>query len=400
MKKKDLIDNLYVDKKLAEEINFNPYYQLIQSGLGRSIKINNKTFVSLGTNDYLGIANNSTIKREAIKVLEEFGISMCGTPIVIGQTSINRKLEQETASFLKQDDALAFPSCYQCNMGVFKLLANEQDVIIADREIHSSLLNGIALTKASFRMFQHNRVDKLKQLLEKYQDHRIKFIVVEGLYSTNGDVPPLGKITEVAKHYDAFVIVDDAHGIGVLGNEGRGVLEVFDVFKDVDLITGSFGKAIGTFGGFLAGNKQLIDGFRYRTPMYLYSTALPPSIAAATIASLEYTKKHSELREKINKYAKKLFGALKLMKFRLTNSTTPLVSITFKTAEDTFLATKMLFEKGIYVVPFVPPSVPKKASRIRLTLNANLREEDVDYVIQVFEHIRKVKPEWLEQDTI
>lgn len=396
MQTKDLIENLYVDKKLIEDTNFNPYYQLVQSGLCRKVLVNGKSLISLGTNDYLGMANNNIVKKEAIKVLEEFGVSMCGTPIVIGQTNINRKLEIEIANFLKQDDALIFPSCYQCNMGVFKLLADKQDIIIADREIHSSLLNGIDLSKASFRMFPHNNVDKLEQLLKKYQNYRMRFIVVEGLYSTNGDIASLGEIAKIAKRWDAFIIVDDAHGVGVLGNEGRGILEVFDVFKDVDLITGSFGKAVGTFGGYLTSNKQLIDSFRYRSPMYFYSTALPPSIAAATIVSLKYIKEHLDLRDKINKYAKRLYKALKSMGFHLTDSTTPLVSVIFKSAEDTFLATKMLYEKGIYVVPFISPSVPKRSPRIRLTLNANLQEEDIDCVIQAFDDIRKEKPEWTE----
>ena len=149
MKKKDLIKSLHVDKKPLEDVKFNPYYQLVQSGLGRNVKINNRSLISLGTNDYLGMANNSIIKQEAVKVLEKFGISMCGTPIVIGQTDINRRLEMKIARFLKQDDALIFPSCYQCNMGIFKLLAGKKDVIIADREIHSSLLNGIELCQAS-----------------------------------------------------------------------------------------------------------------------------------------------------------------------------------------------------------------------------------------------------------
>lgn len=400
MKKNIFIESLFIDKSLAENIDFNPYYQIVQSGLGESIRIGNKSFISLGSNDYLGLANNAAVKDEAIRVLKEYGISMCGTPIVIGYTNLNCQLEKEIAAFLKQEDALVFPSCYQCNTGVFKMIANKKDVVIADREIHSSLLNGINLSGASLRLFPHNNTRILEELLKKHSNCRNRFVVIEGLYSTNGDLPPLDEIVKLAQRYEAFVIIDDAHGVGVLGKEGRGILEVFDAFKGADLITGSFGKAIGTFGGFLAGNKVTIDYFRYRSPMYFYSTALPPHIAAATIVSLKYVKEHPELREKIKKYAKRLYKKLKSFRFCLTDSATPLVSVLFKTSEDTFLATKMLFEKGIYVVPFVPPSVPKKSSRIRLTLNANLKEKDIDFVINAFDEIRKEKPQWLEQNTI
>ncbi|GAI52778.1 unnamed protein product, partial [marine sediment metagenome] len=195
-----------------------------QSGLGRNVKVDNKPLISLGTNDYLGIANNSHIKEAAIKTLDEFGVSMCGTPIVIGQTTINKRLEIETASFLKQEDALVFPSCYQCNMGVFSLLANKEDVIITDKKIHSSLLNGIGLCDSLFKVFPHNNTSKLEQALKRYQERRMRFIVVEGLYSTDGDVAPLREIAELAKRYNAFIILDDAHSVGVLGREGRGLL--------------------------------------------------------------------------------------------------------------------------------------------------------------------------------
>ncbi|MBL7131474.1 MAG: pyridoxal phosphate-dependent aminotransferase family protein [Candidatus Omnitrophica bacterium] len=395
MKKEEFVNSFSIDKKLAEDIDFNPYSQIVQSGLDRNIVVNGKKLISLGTNDYLGLANNNTIKKEAIRILETFGMSMCGTPIVVGQTNINRSLETEIAKFLKQDDALVFPSCYQSNMSIFQLLANEEDVIIADREIHSSLLNGIALCKASFKMFPHNNAGKLEKILERYQARRMKFVVVEGLYSTNGDIPPLAEIAKIAKKFDAFIIVDDAHGLGVLGKEGRGIAEVSETFKDIDLITGSFGKAVGTFGGFITGNRELIDAFRYGTPMYLYSTALPPSIAAATIVSLRYIKDHPELREKIGQLATRLLNALKSMNFSITKSSTPVVSVIFRSSEDTFLATKMLFEKGVYAVPFIPPSVPRDTARIRLTLNATLKEEDVDFTIKVFDEIRKEKPEWV-----
>ena len=395
MKKEDLIKSMVVDKSPLVKAGFNPYYQPVRSGLGRNINVNGKSLISLGTNDYLGIANNEEIKKEALRALRKFGVSMCGTPIVVGQTAINRKLETEIASFLKQEDALIFPSCYQCNMGIFGLLTTGEDVIIADREIHSSLLNGIGLSKASFKIFSHNNLDKLEKALARYSNCRMKFIVVEGLYSTNGDVPPLDGMMKLAEKYEAFIIVDDAHGVGVLGREGRGVLEVFDAFKEIDLVTGSLGKGVGAFGGFLAGGARLIDYFRYNSPQYFYSTALPPAIAAASIISLRYIKEHPEIRERINSYARKLYQKLETLGFRLTKSTTPVVCVLFETAEDAILATKMLYEKGIYTVVFVPPSVAKGASRIRLTLNANLQSEDIDFVISVFSDIKKRKPQWV-----
>ncbi|MFH1542422.1 MAG: pyridoxal phosphate-dependent aminotransferase family protein [bacterium] len=388
MNKEKYIKSLYVDKSLADELQFNPYFSLIQTGLGRNITVNDKQCILLGSNDYLGLANSPKLKEAAANVLEKFGISMCGTPIVIGQTSINNQLEQEIAGFLKQEDALVYPSGYQANLAIFSALAGSDDVIIADKEIHSSLLYATQLSSAELRFFPHNNLSRLKKIVDQYQSKRMRFIVLEGLYSTNGDVPDLREIVKIARESNSFIIIDDAHGVGVLGKEGRGILEHSQTFNQVDLISGSLGKGVGTFGGFLAGSKHLIDYFRYSSSMYFYSTALPPSIAAAGIASLKIIPRLSKQRERINRLAKKLKTALGELGFTLTDSTTPVVSVILKDSRETILVTKLLFEQGIYIVPFIPPSVPKRSPRIRISVNANIQEEDIDYVVKTLAEIK------------
>jgi len=383
---------LSVDKSVVENLNFNPYYRLVESGLGREIAIENKKFISLGSNDYLGLANNEIIKKEAIKIIEEYGMSMCGTPIVIGQTKINRDFELKIADFLKQDDAILYPSCYQANLGIFQLLTKEDDIIIADENIHSSLITGCKLSNTKLRFFPHNNMKSLEGILKNSLERGIRFIVIEGLYSTEGNIAPLDQITNLARQYDAFIIADDAHGIGVLGREGRGILEKYDAYNDVDLITGSLGKALGLFGGFLAGREKLIDYFRYNSSMYFYSTALPPYIAAAGMRAIDFVKTHNDLRIKIWGYKDKLFNALKNMGYRLTKSETPLFSILFTDSYQTIKMAKFLFERQIYVVPFIPPSVPKDSPRIRLLPAAYLKNEDIDRVIEVF---GKLKSEYV-----
>ena len=390
MKKEIFKDNLYIDKSLADITGFNPYFRPIQSGLGRYIQIDGKQLLCLGSNDYLGLANNDEIREEMIKALKKYGISMCGTPIVIGQADINKRLECEIAKLLKQEDALLFPLCYQCNVGIFSCLAGPEDLILADKEIHSSLLNGIALSKTPARFFPHNNLKVLERLLEKSEKYRMRFIVLEGLYSTNGNVPRLDEISKIAAKHEAFIIIDDAHGVGVLGEEGRGVLEIFNAYQSVDLVTGSLGKGIGTFGGFLAGKAKVVDFIRHSSPMHFYSTALPPAISAATLASLRYIKEHPEIRSKINNMARKLQDGLRALGYTTTDSSTPLVSVIFNSPDETISFTKMLNEKGIYVTPFIPPSVPKRTSRIRMTVTAYLDTKDIDFVLNVFDEIRKI----------
>ena len=393
--KDQFYNSLTVNKDLFEKTGFNPYYRNINSGLGAHVNIDthtgtgNKKIISLGSNDYLGISNNKHIKKKAIKTLKKYGMSMCGTPIVIGHTDINKALEVKIASFLKQDDAICYPSGYQANMGIFQLLAKENDIIIADKNIHSSLINGCMLSKAALRFFPHNDMASLETMLKDAHKARMRFIVVEGLYSTDGDVSHLDKIVTLSKRYNAFIVVDDAHGIGVLGREGGGIIEKYNAYNDISLITGSLGKALGTFGGFLTGRKKIIDYFRHNCSMYFYSTALPPYIAAASIAAIDFVKTHDDLRLKIFKYKDNLFSALKDMGYKLTKSETPLFSILFRDSYETIRMTKLLFERGIYVVPFIPPSVPENSPRIRLLLCAYLKNKDINKIINVFDELKK-----------
>jgi len=386
-KKKNFLENLRIDKSEAKKLKFNPYYKLIESNLDRKILIEGKELISLGSNDYLGLANDERIKEKAKKVLEKYGISMCGTPIVVGQTDINRELEIKIAEFLKQEDALVFPSGFQANIGIFKTLCDSEDIIIADKSAHSSLIEGALMSNASLRFFPFNDTSTLEEILKVSQDYRMRFIVVEGLYSTEGTSTPLDIVSRLAKEYNAFIILDDAHGVGVLGKEGRGVMEKYGIFN-IDLITGSLGKAIGCFGGFLTGKEKIIDFFRYRLPSYIYSTALPPSVAAGSLCSIELIPGLTDRREKIERYKDKLYKSLNNMGYNLTPATSPLFSVIFENTGKTLEVTKALFEKGVYGTPFLPPSVPKESPRIRLIPTANLQEEDIDEVIKVFKEIK------------
>lgn len=392
LEKTAFIDSFYMDKTPLEKAGFNPYYLPVTSGLGRKIKIDRKELICFGSNDYLGLSNSREIKKQAGETLKKFGLSMCATAIVAGHTSINRMLEEKIARFLKQDDAIAYPSCYQCNTSLFQLLASPSDIIIADKNIHSSLIHGALLSKARLKFFPHNDIPRLKRILSAPANNRMRFIVLEGLYSTDGDTALLDEISKLAKQFDAFIIIDDAHGVGVLGKEGRGILEKYNSYKDVGLISGSLGKAIGAYGGFLAGNGKIIDYFRYNCGAYIYSTALPAHICAAAASSLDIILKRNDLRLKIYGYKEKLYGALSDMGYKLTKSLSPLFSVLFNDTAETLKMARLLFENKIYAVAFIPPSVPRKAPRIRLLTSAYLLDEDIDTAIKVFSKLKDKIP--------
>lgn len=381
--------NLRVDKTDIEKAGFNPYYKKVESGLGRKIVIDEKELINLGSNDYLGIANSKELKQAASEALEKYGVSMCGTPIVIGQSNVNQDLEKRLSEFLETEESLIFPSGYQANLGVFQVLACKEDIIFADKYAHSSLHSGMALSKAKKRFFNHNNTERLENLLKRSQEFNRKFIVVEGLYSTEGDVTQLDKVLELSKKYKAFVVLDDAHGIGTLGDNVKGTTEYFDVLGEVDLITGSLGKAIGCFGGFIATNSEISDVLKYKMGSLIYSTALPPTISAAALRAIDLVEESNDKRKQIIKNKNKLFDALIKQGYNLTPSKTPLFSVVKETNYEATRLSKSLYENGIYGTPFLTPSVPKGRALIRIIPNANLTEEDLNETIKIFEKIKE-----------
>jgi len=388
-KRYDFLQTLRIDKSDADRVGFNPYYLPAETGLGRVVTIAGKNLISFGSNDYLGIANSPELKKAATEAIEKLGISMCGTPIVIGQTSLNKALEKRIAQFVGTDDALVFPSGYQANTGIFQDITTEKDIIIADKFAHYSLLTGLSLSKAKKRLFKHNDAQDLEKILEKAQDYRMRFIVVEGLYSTEGDISPLKEITGLAKKHNAFVIVDDAHGIGVLGKKGRGILEHCDVFGEVDLVTGSLGKALGCFGGFIATNAELTDIFRYRMGSLIYSTALPPAMAAASLASIDLVENSSSRREQLVNNKKRMYESLKDLGYNLTPSSTPLFSVLCGSNYEALVFSKKLYDNGVYGTPFLIPSVPEGRALVRFIPHANLTNEDISKAVEVFKKIKE-----------
>ncbi|MBU2104746.1 MAG: pyridoxal phosphate-dependent aminotransferase family protein [Nanoarchaeota archaeon] len=382
----EFIESLYVDKTILKKAKFNPYYKQVETGLGKKVIVGGKPLISLGSNDYLAIANSDELKNAAREALEKYGVSMCGTPIVVGYTKINKDLESKIASFLQQDEALVFPSGYQASLGAFHL-ANRKDVIIADRYAHSCLIQGAQSSKAKLLRFFHNDMERLETFLKNSQNSRMRFIVVDGLYSIEGDIAPLDKIVELAKEYKAFTIVDDAHGLGILGKKGKGSLEVFNVLDKIDLVTGSLGKALGSAGGFIATNKSVANFLRYMCAPFIYSTALPPVLAAPAIVAIDLVEKSEDRRQKLFRNKEKLYNSVKELGYNLTNSTTPLFSIISREAEQTIQLAKDLYENGVYATPFVPPSVPKGRSCLRFIPHAGLEEDDINQIIDIFKNL-------------
>ncbi len=380
-------DYFHVNKSIAIECGFSPYYLEIQSCIGKRMQIQGKDVISLGSNDYLGLSNDPRLKKAAKEAIDKFGISLCGTPVVIGYTSLNRELEMALSDLLKTEETLVYPSGYQANIGVFKLLSTLVDVILIDEYAHSCLYEGTKLSKTEVKKFRHNDTEELESLLRENKNRRMRFIVVDGLYSTEGSVARLDRMVELAEEYDAFLIVDDAHGLGTIGEEGRGSCEVRSVLSKVDMVTGSLGKTLACTGGFISANHEIADYFRYYSSQFVYSTSLPPAMTAACIKSIEIVKGASDRRRKLVRNKDRLISAVRDLGFNTTSSETPLFSIISRDACDTIRLARDLFERGVYAIPFIPPSVPIGRSCLRFIPSAELDIEDIDQVIEVFKDL-------------
>ncbi|MBN1538645.1 MAG: pyridoxal phosphate-dependent aminotransferase family protein, partial [Candidatus Thermoplasmatota archaeon] len=333
------------------------------------------------------LANDPRLKEAAKQALDEYGVSMCGTPIVVGYTTLNKKLETTISDFLKMEETLVYPSGYQANIGLFKLLSSMVDVILIDEFAHSCLYEGTRLSKAQVRQFPHNDCERLKALLKETSDKRMRFIVVDGLYSTEGSIAKVDEMVELARDHDAFIIMDDAHGLGTIGETGRGSSEARKVLSEVHMITGSLGKALACSGGFVTTNHDIADYFRYYSSHFVYSTALPPAITAACIEAFKIVERSDARRSRLDHNKEVLHRAVSDLGFRTTSSTTPLFSIISKEATTTLTLARDLFERGVYAIPFIPPSVPMGRSCLRFVPSALLTDEDIEEVIEVFKSL-------------
>jgi len=388
MQQNNLRERLRRDGVLAEKVGFNPYYLVLQSELDDPILINEQQYINLAANNYLGLAADPRVKAMAIQAVEEYGVSLCGTPIATGYVELFQVIEQRLAKFVGLDAALLFPSCYQANQGVFLALATEADLILIDHYAHASLLEGVQATRAKVRPFLHNNLEHLTGILEKSAQYEQIFIVTESVFSTEGTVAPLKEIVALAEKYQAIPVVDDSHGIGVLGEHGQGILEHCRICDYQGIYTASLGKALASTGGMIAGRQDLIDYLRYYCSALVYSTALPPASLGGLAGSLSVIEQEfSVLSQRLWHYKKVLAKTLQKMGFSIVTGAAPINSICTGTAVNTLSLAKQFFEQGIFTTPFIEPAVPPNQGKLRLIAGANLSEATIEKVVAAIQKI-------------
>ena len=360
----------------AERIITSPQEAMITVQGGKEV-------LNLCANNYLGLADHPDVVRAARESYAKWGYGLSSVRFICGTQEIHKQLEAKVSEFLGTEDTILYSSCFDANTGLFETLLNAEDAIISDQLNHASIIDGIRLCKAQRLRYKNCDMQDLEDRLREAESARFRMIATDGVFSMDGTIAKLGQICELAEKYDALVMVDDSHSVGVLGRQGRGTHEHCDVMGRIDIITGTFGKALGgASGGYTSGRKEIIEFLRQRSRPYLFSNTLAPAIAATSIKVLEILLTSTELRDKLaenTRYFRKRIAELGL---NVVPGEHPIVPIMLG---DAVLAQQMaerLLEKGVYVIGFSYPVVPKGAARIRTQISAAHSRQDLDFAIE------------------
>jgi len=346
--------------------------------------------VNMCANNYLGLANNKDVIEAAKASYDKYGYGLSSVRFICGTQELHKALESKLSAFLGTDDTILYSSCFDANGGLFETLLTDQDAVISDELNHASIIDGIRLCKAQRFRYKNNDMNDLRAKLEEAKNARIKLIATDGVFSMDGIVADLKSICDLADEYGALVMVDDSHSTGFMGAHGRGTAEHCGVMGRVDIITGTFGKALGgASGGFTSGRKEIIDLLRQRSRPYLFSNTLAPAVAAGSLKVLELIENDTSRRDKLFKNTRLFAEKIKEIGLEVQDGGTPIIPVMLYDEHKAVEMAKRMMEKGVYVVAFSYPVVPKGRARIRTQLSAALSEEDILYIVNAFREAKE-----------
>ena len=378
----------FIEKELEKRKDLKLYRQraAISTGQKPNLVIDGKAYLAFSSNDYLGLACHPKLVSTFQKAAEQYGVGSGASHLVTGHSQAHHELEEALAAYVGRPRALLFSTGYMANIGAVNALLKRQDAVFEDRLNHASLLDAGLFSSAAFNRYPHNDVNHLSSLLEKSSGEN-KLIVTDSVFSMDGDIAPLDELIQAAKSHDAWLMVDDAHGFGVLGDKGQGCLGLANQSSygvdDVQVYMGTLGKAMGTSGAFIAGSESLIELLIQKARSYIYTTAMPPAVAAATLVSLELSERESWRRDKLISLVQRFQAGMKALPYELMPSLTPIQPILVGSAEKALALSQFLKERHIWVNAIRPPTVPMGAARLRVTLTAAHTEEQVDHLLTV-----------------
>ncbi|MFD4817610.1 8-amino-7-oxononanoate synthase [Peribacillus butanolivorans] len=350
--------------------------------------VNGKKMMMFASNNYLGIADDQRLIEASVQATQRFGTGSTGSRLTTGNTIVHEKLEKRLAEFKQTDAAIVLNTGYMANIAALTTLVGRDDLILSDEMNHASIIDGCRLSRAETIIYRHADLLDLEMKLQINTRYRKRIIVTDGVFSMDGDIAPLPGIVELAKRYDALVMVDDAHATGVLGKDGRGTSEHFGLKGKIDIEMGTLSKAVGAEGGYIAGSRSLVDYVLNRARPFVFSTALSSGVVASALTAVDIIQSEPERRVRIRAMSQRLYNELTSLGYTVSGGETPILAIICGEPEQAMFLSKELHKHGIYAPAIRPPTVPSGTSRIRLTLMATHQEEQMNHVIDVFRTIR------------
>jgi len=365
----------------AMQAGIYPYFREIESDQDTEVMIDGKKVLMFGSNSYLGLTNHPKVKAAAIAAIQKYGTGCAGSRFLNGTLDIHIKLEEKLAQLVNKDGALCYSTGFQVNLGVVSLLAGRNDYLLLDELDHASIIEGSRLSFSKVLKFAHNDMDALECKLKLCDDDRIKLIVVDGIFSMEGDIIKLPELVQLAEKYNASVMVDDAHSLGVLGKHGSGTASHFGLTDKVDLIMGTFSKSFASLGGFIAGDKEVINFIKHNSRSLIFSASMTPASTAAVLASLEIMETEPERISHLWEITRYALDGFRSAGFDTGKSETPIIPLFIRDDIKALKLTQLLLSDGVFVNPVVSPAVPKEDCLIRYSLMATHKKEQVEISI-------------------
>lgn len=381
--------SVYDAPQKAKAAGVYPYFREISSEQDTEVIMHGKKVLMFGSNSYMGLTNHPKVIEAAVAATKKYGTGLAGSPFLNGTLDIHKELERKIADYIGKEDVMLFSTGFGVNLGVVSTLTGREDYVILDEQDHASIIEGRRLSWSKYLKYRHNDMESLEQQLRKCEPDKIKLIVTDGVFSMEGDVANLPEIVRLAKQYNASVMVDEAHGIGVFGEGGRGTCNHFGVTDDVDLIMGTFSKSFASLGGFIATDKEITNFLRHHTRSYIFTASITPASTAAVSAAMDIMLNEPERQEhlwEITNYALESFRA---MGCEIGNTSTPIIPLFIRDDYKTFHVTADLLEEGVFVNPVVTPAVAPSDTLIRYSLMATHTKEQVTRSLEAIEKVFK-----------
>ena len=366
----------------AKAAGVYPYFRPISSDQDTVVQIDGKPVLMFGSNSYLGLTNHPKIKEGSIKAVEKYGTGCAGSRFLNGTLDIHIELEEKLAKLVGKEEALVYATGFTVNSGVVPCLGGREDYLLLDRLNHASIIEGSRLSMAKQFKYRHNDMEQLEKFLQQCEPDKIKLIVADGVFSMEGDLAKLPEMVDLAKKYNASIMIDEAHSLGVFGETGAGVCEHFGVQNDVELVMGTFSKSLATIGGFIASNKDVINFLKHNSRTLIFSASITPAAAGAVLAALEVMEEEKWRQKALWDNTHRMLQAFKDKGFETGHTTTPIIPLYVRDNEKTFRLTRMLMDDGVFVNPVVSPAVPSQDTLIRISLMATHTFDQIDEAVE------------------